>query len=71
MAVVQAHQTESGGLLYESQPVYLRPQESQLLSVPGKSLEPCPLRFSLACSGYHRVGIGVDGRDLDRCPPRR
>ncbi len=42
--------------------VYLRPQELQVLSVPPEVVRAMPELLQRLC-GYHRFGIGVDGRD--------
>ena len=41
---------------------YLRPQENQLLSVPREIVKQMPRRLQRLL-GYHRFGLGVDGRD--------
>lgn len=41
---------------------YLRPQEIQLLSVPREVARELPEKL-LRLLGYHRFGLGVDGRD--------
>ncbi len=41
---------------------YLRPQEIQLLSVPREVARQLPEKL-LRLLGYHRFGLGVDGRD--------
>lgn len=41
---------------------YLRPQENQLLSVPREIVKQMP-RGLQRLLGYHRFGLGVDGRD--------
>ena len=45
---------------------YLRPQEIQLLSVPREVARKLPEKL-LRLLGYHRFGIGVDGRDPSTC----
>ena len=42
--------------------VYLRPQETQLISVPREIARKMPRELQKLL-GYHRFGIGVDGRD--------
>jgi len=53
---------ERMGLFMSHQVSYLRPQEIQLISVPREVVKemPKPLKRLL---GYHRFGLGVDGRD--------
>ena len=41
---------------------YLRPQEIQLLSVPREVAAQLP-KMLQRLLGYHRFGLGVDGRD--------
>ena len=41
---------------------YLRPQEIQLVSVPRDIVRRMPEKLQRLC-GYHRFGLGVDGRD--------
>lgn len=41
---------------------YLRPQEIQLLSVPREEVRKMPKKLQRLL-GYHRFGLGVDGRD--------
>ena len=41
---------------------YLRPQEIQLLSVPREQVKTMPEQLQRQL-GYHRFGLGVDGRD--------
>ncbi len=41
---------------------YLRPQEIQLVSVPRETVKQMPKELQRLL-GYHRFGIGVDGRD--------
>lgn len=41
---------------------YLRPQEIQLVSVPRTAARKLPRKL-LRLLGYHRFGLGVDGRD--------
>ena len=50
------------GLFMSHGQVYLRPQESQLISVPREIAREMP-RLLQKLLGYHRFGIGVDGRD--------
>ena len=42
--------------------VYLRPQESQLIAVPREIAKKMPRELQKLL-GYHRFGVGVDGRD--------
>ena len=41
---------------------YLRPQEIQLVSVPREQVKKLPEKLQRLL-GYHRFGLGVDGRD--------
>ena len=50
------------GLFMSHQVSYLRPQEIQLLSVPPEVVREMPKALQRQL-GYHRFGIGVDGRD--------
>ena len=50
------------GFFMSHSQVYLRPQESQLLSVPREIARTMPTALQRLL-GYHRFGIGVDGRD--------
>ena len=53
---------ERTGFFMSHSQVYLRPQESQLLSVPREIAQTMPTALQRLL-GYHRFGIGVDGRD--------
>lgn len=50
------------GLFMSHQVSYLRPQEIQLIAVPRKVVRKMP-RLLQQQLGYHRFGLGVDGRD--------
>ena len=50
------------GLFMSHQVFYLRPQEIQLVSVPREEVLKMPVELQRLL-GYHRFGIGVDGRD--------
>ncbi len=50
------------GFFMSHQVSYLRPQENQLLSVPRDIARQMPERLQRLL-GYHRFGLGVDGRD--------
>lgn len=53
---------ERMGLFISHQVSYLRPQEIQLLSVPPEIVKAMPHKLQRLV-GYHRFGLGVDGRD--------
>lgn len=53
---------ERMGLFISHGVSYLRPQEIQLLAVPPDVVKQMPERLQRLL-GYHRFGIGVDGRD--------
>ena len=53
---------ERMGLFISHQVSYLRPQESQLISVPREIVKSLPKKMQ-RLMGYHQFGIGVDGRD--------
>ena len=53
---------ERMGLFISHQVDYLRPQEIQLLSVPKDVVREMPRKLQRLL-GYHRFGLGVDGRD--------
>jgi|TARA_Y100000310_G_scaffold301626_1_gene338281 ectoine hydroxylase-related dioxygenase (phytanoyl-CoA dioxygenase family) len=50
------------GLFMSHQVAYLRPQEIQLVSVPRDVVREMP-KMLQRLLGYHRFGLGVDGRD--------
>ncbi|MCZ6888045.1 MAG: phytanoyl-CoA dioxygenase family protein [Gammaproteobacteria bacterium] len=50
------------GLFMSHQVAYLRPQEIQLVSVPREVVREMP-KMLQRLLGYHRFGLGVDGRD--------
>jgi len=50
------------GFFMSHQVWYLRPQENQLLSVPRDVAKQMPRKLQRLL-GYHRFGLGVDGRD--------
>lgn len=53
---------ERMGLFISHQVSYLRPQEIQLISVPRDVVRKMPKKLQRLL-GYHRFGLGVDGRD--------
>jgi len=53
---------ERMGLFISHQVSYLRPQENQLISVPQEIVKQLPEKLQKLL-GYHRFGLGVDGRD--------
>ncbi len=53
---------ERMGLFISHQVSYLRPQEMQLLAVPPEVVRAMPRKLKRLV-GYHKFGIGVDGRD--------
>ena len=50
------------GFFMSHQVAYLRPQEIQLVSVPREVVLKMPVELQRLL-GYHRFGLGVDGRD--------
>ena len=50
------------GFFMSHQVAYLRPQEIQLVSVPRDEVRKMPEKLQRLL-GYHRFGLGVDGRD--------
>jgi hypothetical protein len=50
------------GFFMSHQVNYLRPQEIQLVSVPREVAREMPKELQRQL-GYHRFGLGVDGRD--------
>jgi len=50
------------GFFMSHQVAYLRPQEIQLVSVPREVVREMP-KMLQRLLGYHRFGLGVDGRD--------
>ncbi len=53
---------ERMGLFISHGVSYLRPQEPQLISVPPEVARELPVKLQRLL-GYHRFGLGVDGRD--------
>jgi ectoine hydroxylase-related dioxygenase (phytanoyl-CoA dioxygenase family) len=53
---------ERMGLFISHQVSYLRPQEIQLLAVPPEIVRTMPRKLQRLI-GYHKFGLGVDGRD--------
>lgn len=53
---------ERMGFFISHQVSYLRPQEIQLLSIPPEVVRQMPRKLQRLV-GYHRFGLGVDGRD--------